>query len=72
MLREDLIKLAREAVAGSHRTLADGSTETRLPAHRDPASFDPPEWVIEAMQRAYNRGRDDGNRAGAGLYPEGG
>lgn len=62
MLREDLIRLAREAVGGVHR-----------PSYCDnPASFDPHEWVLEAMQRAYNRGRDDGNRAGAGLYPEGG
>lgn len=62
-MREDLIKLARTAVAGSHRTLDDGSTETRLPAHRDPASFEPPEWVLEAMQRAYEEGLADGSKS---------
>lgn len=36
----------------------------------------PPEWVIEAMQRAYERGSCDGYRrcvdTTAQLYPEGG
>lgn len=62
MNREDLIKLAREAARGPHR-----------PSYcTNSATFEPHEWVLEAMQRAYNRGRDDGNRAGSGLYPEGG
>lgn len=61
MKREDLIKLAREAAGGPHRP---GYCD-------DPATFEPHEWVLEAMQRAYNRGRDDGAGA-AGLYPEGG
>lgn len=48
--REDLVKLAREAVLGANR-----------PNYCDnPASFDPHEWVLEAMQRAYNRGVADG------------
>lgn len=60
--REDLVKLAREAVGGPHR-----------PSYcENPASFDPHEWVLEAMERAYRRGRIDGNHEAAGLYPEGG
>ena len=64
MQRDDLIKLAREAVAGPHR-----------PSYCDsPATFDPHEWVLEAMLRAYNRGVRDGARAAGStaLYPEGG
>jgi hypothetical protein len=53
--REDLVKLAREAVAGEHVVGPDGS-ETKLPAVLDPGNFNPPEWVLEAMQRAYQRG----------------
>jgi hypothetical protein len=57
--REDLVKLAREAVAGVHR-----------PSYcENPASFDPHEWVLEAMERAYRRGRADGQPAGAS-HPE--
>lgn len=60
--REDLVKLAREAAAGTHR-----------PSYcENPASFDPHEWVLEAMERAYRRGLADGNRASSDLYPEGG
>lgn len=60
--REDLIKLARAAVAGVHR-----------PSYcENPASFDPHEWVLEAMELAYKVGRADGNREASGLYPEGG
>lgn len=59
---EEVVRLARQAVAGIHR-----------PSYCDnPASFDPHEWVLEAMQLAYRRGIADGNRAGTGLYPEGG
>lgn len=62
MTREDLVKLARETVAGVNR-----------PSYcRNPAAFDPHEWVIEAMARAYERGRRDSHAAVAGLYPEGG
>ncbi len=62
MTREDLVKLAREAVAGAYR-----------PSYcKNPAAFDPHEWVLEAMQRAYQRGHHDGQDAGAVLYPEGG
>lgn len=70
--REDLVKLAREAAGGIHRPPADcegtystpwGTTETVTIAceHtiRDPASYDPPEWVLEAMERAYKRGARD-------------
>jgi hypothetical protein len=47
MTREELVKLAREVVAGIHR-----------PDYcENPASFDPHEWVLEAMQRAYERGQ---------------
>ena len=51
MLREDLVKLAREAVAGPHR-----------PSYcKNPAAFDPHEWVLEAMRAAYERGHLDGH-----------
>jgi len=75
MNREDYIKLARCAVAGVHRPEDECSTTDRdCPAAvRNPASFDPPEWVIEAMQAAYNRGARDAHGAVVnGLYPEGG
>lgn len=53
MQREDLIRLAREAAAGPHR-----------PSYcEDPATFEPHEWVLEAMERAYNRGVRDGAAA---------
>lgn len=71
--REDLVKIAREAVGGLHRpaelceatgTHPWGESFTMQVAceHsvRNPASYDPPEWVLEAMQRAYERGRRDG------------
>lgn len=69
--REDLVRIVRAAVAGESRTLNDGSFERRLPAVYDPATFEPPEWVIEAMRSAYSLGLNDGNRSGSGLYPEG-
>lgn len=50
--REDLVKLAREAAEGFHR-----------PSYcENPASFDPHEWVLEAMQAAYKRGASDVGR----------
>jgi hypothetical protein len=57
-----LVKIAREAVAGVHR-----------PDYcRNPATFDPHEWVLEALDRAYKRGLSDGWRESSPLYPEGG
>jgi hypothetical protein len=51
--REDLVKLARQAVAGDSR-----------PSYcKNPAAFDPHEWVIDAMKLAYLAGRTDANRA---------
>jgi hypothetical protein len=50
MPRDELLKLAREAVAGAHR-----------PSYcADPATFEPHEWVLEAMQRAYEEGLVEG------------
>lgn len=47
MTREDLVRLARNAVSGTNR-----------PAYCDnPASFDPHEWVLDAMKAAYHFGR---------------
>lgn len=44
--REELIKIAREAASGTYR-----------PSYcDDPAEFVPHEWVLEAMQLAYNAG----------------
>ena len=64
MTREDLIKMARATV--------ERTTDVHE-YHGIPASFDPHEWVLEAMQSAYNRGVRDGARAaGSSLYPEGG
>jgi len=52
--REDLIKLARETV--------ERTTDVHE-YHGIPAKFDPHEWVLEAMQRAYDRGiRDERDR----------
>lgn len=58
--REDLVRFARQAVAGPNR-----------PTYCDnPATFDPHEWVLEALQLAYARGDRDGyNRRAAS--PEG-
>jgi hypothetical protein len=63
MTRDDMIKLAREAIAGPHR-----------PRYcTDPATFEPHEWVIGAMLAACKLGYEAAMlRAGAGLYPEGG
>lgn len=72
MKRDDLIRLARAAAGSTSRTLPDGSREHRLPAVRDAETFEPPEWVLEAMKGAYARGLFHGRRDAAGLYPEGG
>lgn len=44
--REELVRLARTAVTGVHRP---GDCE-------NPASYDPPEWAIEAMAAAWKAG----------------
>lgn len=50
MTRDELISLARDVVAGSAR-----------PSYcTDPATFEPHEWVLEAMAVAYQRGRGAG------------
>jgi len=81
MTREDFIKLAREAAGGIHRPPSHcegvyntpyGTTETVMieceHTIRNPASYDPPEWVLDAMIRAYRRGLHDCQQ----LYPAGG
>lgn len=84
--REQLVKLARECAGGIHRpTLeCDASYEDdRGGIHivtvecsrcgiRNSASYDPPEWVLEAMAKAFTAGQELGRRDGAGLYPEAG
>ncbi len=51
--REELVTIAREVVTGTNR-----------PSYcANPAAFDPHEWVLEAMQRAYWRGRRDEQEA---------
>lgn len=62
MTREDLVKMARATV--------ERTTDVHE-YHGIPASFDPHDWVLEAMEAAYRRGRSDGNREASGLYPEG-
>lgn len=64
--REDLVRIARNVVTGPNR-----------PNYcANPAAFDPDEWVLEAMERAYRVGHIEGAAEGAaaasGLYPEGG
>lgn len=54
--REELVRIAREAVENASRSL------TRLPSIPDACDFSPPEWVIEAMQCAYERGFAEGKR----------
>lgn len=83
--REEFVKMAREAVGGLNRpsvtceavfTEPFGATRTlRVECEhsvRNPASYDPPEWVLDAMRIAYRRGVADGRVAGSSLYPEGG
>jgi hypothetical protein len=58
--REDLVRIVRDVVTGVHR-----------PDYcKYPTTFDPHEWVLEAMQRAYSAGRADGQRGIAALHPE--
>ncbi len=50
--REELVKIAREVVTGTNR-----------PTYcKNPAAFDPHEWVLEAMQRVYELGVERGGR----------
>lgn len=63
--REELVRIARTAVSGSNRPSApcEGikcrhNMECALNV-TNPAAFDPPEWVIEAMDRTYRRGYHD-------------
>lgn len=52
MNREDLIRLAREAAGGPSR-----------PTYcQDPETFEPHDWVIDAMNSAYRCGHFDGER----------
>lgn len=51
MTREDLIKLARLAVAGIHRP----------EDCENPVAYDPPEWVVEAMAAAWKAGTVEAN-----------
>jgi hypothetical protein len=65
--REDLVKIAREVVTGPNRPIYC----------ENPAAFDPHEWVLEAMHRAYLRGQCDGAEQALRatvpqLYPEAG
>lgn len=77
MEREEFVKMAREAVAGFNRpsvmceatfTEPFGATRTlRIECERsvrNPASYDPPEWVLDAMRLAYKRGRSDSRADG--------
>jgi hypothetical protein len=74
LTHEDVVRIAREAVGGIHRPSAEcegtytqpwGETVTVSIACEhsvtNPASYDPP--VLEAMQRAYRRGRQDESQA---------
>ena len=88
--REDLVKLAREAAGGLNRpsptcegtfTEPWGETKTVMiecsHSVRNPASYDPPEWVLDAMERAFRRGEIAGAEQALRatvpqLYPEGG
>lgn len=54
---EDLVRIVQDTISTSECD--------------NPITFEPPDWVIRALRRAYNRGVSDGNRS-AGLYPEGG
>lgn len=50
MTREDYVRLARMAVTGVHRP-ADNPEDCA-----NPAAYDPPEWVLEAMHSAFRMG----------------
>lgn len=56
--QEDLVRIVQDTISTSECD--------------NPITFEPPDWVIRAMKRAYQRGISEGSRAGAGLYPEGG
>lgn len=50
LTREDMVKLCREAVTGVNR-----------PSYcKNPVSFDPHDWVLEAVGAAHRRGVADG------------
>lgn len=59
---EDLVRIVQDTISTSECD--------------NPITFEPPDWAIRAMRRAYERGLVEGHRAGvnagAGLYPEGG
>lgn len=59
MTREDLVRLARSCVEGRTTTLADGSVEHRRPVVLSVDRWEPPEWVLEAMSKAYELGHLD-------------
>ena len=63
MQREEQLRVIRDSLHTSDVTC-------------NPAVFDPPEWALRAVQRAYKLGYDEGvnwqRHLGAGLYPEGG
>jgi hypothetical protein len=53
LTREQMVKVAREAAAGIHR-----------PSYcENPSTFDPHEWVLEAIAEAYRLGQCDLARA---------
>jgi len=74
--REDWIRIAREAVGGLNRPSALCEASYTVPGSgehvtlsmecehsvRNPAAYDPPEWVIDAIRAAYNRGAGDAIR----------
>lgn len=50
IMREQFVKIARESLERADPTSHDAN----------PATYDPPEFVLEAMQRAYSKGFEDG------------
>lgn len=48
--REDLVRIARDVVA---------RTMDKHEYHGNPVTFDPHDWVLEAMRAAYERGQRD-------------
>lgn len=60
---EAAVRLARDAISTAD---IDGS----------PVTFEPPAWVVRAVERAYKLGHAEGAQwqrgIDAGLYPEGG
>lgn len=58
---EDLVRIVQDTISTSECD--------------NPITFEPPDWVIRAIRRAYERGDRDGYRRCAhqpALYPEGG